>query len=46
MFWKSFLEHFTPYFSEVQRIYGDYFGALVIFPIVKFIGNKPHFVFQ
>jgi hypothetical protein len=39
MFWKGFLEHFTSYFSEVQRIYEDYFGALVVFPIAKFIGN-------
>jgi hypothetical protein len=39
MFWKGFPEHFTSYFSEFQRIYEDYFGALEVFPIAKFIGN-------
>jgi hypothetical protein len=39
MFWKGFPEHFTSYFSEIQRISEDYFDALVIFPIVLFIGN-------
>jgi hypothetical protein len=31
LFWKSFPEHFTSYFSEFQRISEDYFGALVLF---------------
>jgi hypothetical protein len=34
VFSKIFPEHFTSYFSETQRISEDYFGALVLFPIV------------
>jgi hypothetical protein len=33
VFWKWFPEHFTSYFSEIQRIFEEYFGALVLFPI-------------
>jgi hypothetical protein len=45
MLGKSFPEHFTSYFSETQRVFEEYFGALVLFPIVYFIGKINHNLF-
>jgi hypothetical protein len=42
---EEFLEQFSSHFSDAQRISEVYFGVIVLFPIVKFIGIKPQTVF-
>jgi hypothetical protein len=43
---NSFPEHSLVYFSDVQRISGNYLSVLVIVVTIKFIENQPQGVLR